>query len=115
MRCRAGRFPRRGHTAVGSPTYQGAPVRPLEIPLDGPVIQADPLVLPVLVWGTGGVLGRGHIQVPQHHLLGGSERVLGAEFGEIWGLGVSGRWGCPSPCSAKVLGGLGTRGAPKGT
>lgn len=39
--------------------------------------------------------------------------MLEAEFREIWNLGVSGRWGCPSPCSGKVLGGLGGQGDPE--
>lgn len=47
--------------------------------------------------------------------LEGAEQGLEAEFREIWDLKVSGRWECPSPCSGKVLGGLGTRGPSKGT
>lgn len=38
-----------GHARAGSLTYQRAPIGPLEIPLDGPVVQANPLVFPVLV------------------------------------------------------------------
>jgi len=71
-------------------TYQGAPIGPLEIPLDGPVVQADPLVLSVLVWGGHGgcwVGGRKHSQGPCQE---GGSRELEAEFEEIWGLGVSG-------------------------
>lgn len=35
----------------GSTAYQGAAVGPLEVPLDGAVVEADPLVLAVLFWG----------------------------------------------------------------
>lgn len=65
MRCLAGGGSSPGgHTGAGSPTYQGAAVRPLEIPLDGPVVQADPLVFPVLVWGGRGVLGGAQLGPP---------------------------------------------------
>lgn len=36
---------------IGSTAYQGAAVGPLEVPLDGAVVEADPLVLAVLFWG----------------------------------------------------------------
>lgn len=36
---------------IGSTAYQGAAVGPLEVALDGAVVEADPLVLAVLFWG----------------------------------------------------------------
>lgn len=42
---------RGGGGGVGRTAYQGAAVGPLEVPLDGAVVEADPLVLAVLFWG----------------------------------------------------------------
>lgn len=78
-----------GAGKAGSPTYQGAPVGPLEIPLDGAVVQADPLVLPVLVWGHGG--GLGGTAGPQHPQTGLKGWRL--FWGVLGGLGEAGKWG----------------------
>lgn len=76
-----------GAGKAGSPTYQGAPVGPLEIPLDGAVVQADPLVLPVLVWGHGGGLG-GHSRPPAPpNRAQGLEAVFGGGLGRGWEVG----------------------------